>query len=135
MVNINWFLIIIIKGLWDNVIWIDNNLTSLHISFQDEEKRSHTLQLTIPADYPSTPPICNKLFPEVVEINWSPSSSSIRSIIDQHVIAARKYKELWKQLDDIDQHCWVIEPEVPSFAISSRRISLGNMCSLYLEIV
>ena len=119
-------------------MWIDANLKSIQIEFEDKKLRKHILQLNIPPDYPISSPICNVLFPEVIEINWnhsSPSTSSVQYILDQYILATEKYQEIWRHLEDIDSHCWVIEPEFPSYESTMRRLALGNLCSLQIEMV
>lgn len=37
----------------------------------------------------------------------------------------KKFQRLWDELDEVDQECWVLEPENPSKACSYRRIVLG----------
>ncbi|ORY06328.1 hypothetical protein K493DRAFT_310656 [Basidiobolus meristosporus CBS 931.73] len=37
-------------------------------------------------------------------------------------------------LDDLDQNTWVLEPEKPSRDIMMRRIALGNLCSLQVDL-
>jgi hypothetical protein len=40
----------------------------------------------------------------------------------------------FRVLDDFDAHTWVLEPEHPTYAVSSRRLNLAPQCSLVVEI-
>ena len=35
-------------------------------------------------------------------------------------------------MDEIDQNCWILEPEHPTRADASRRVALGEGCSYVL---
>ena len=37
-------------------------------------------------------------------------------------------------LDDIDANTWVLEPDKPKRSDLTRRIALGNYCSLQIEV-
>lgn len=40
--------------------------------------------------------------------------------------AVDKYQDFWAVMEDIDKKVWVMEPEHPSRADTSRRIALGD---------
>jgi E3 ubiquitin-protein ligase FANCL len=43
-------------------------------------------------------------------------------------------EDLWDILDDIDQNTWVLEPERPTYSTTTRRVALGNHCSLQITV-
>jgi E3 ubiquitin-protein ligase FANCL len=43
-------------------------------------------------------------------------------------------QEFWDEIEYLDQHTWVIDPEVPSRADTRRRILLDKSCSLQIEV-
>jgi hypothetical protein len=42
---------------------------------------------------------------------------------------------IFSACEDIDQHCVVLEPELPNFIVPYRRIALGTLCSVHVSVV
>ena len=45
-----------------------------------------------------------------------------------------RHQPLWDELDDLDANCWVLEPAHPTRDVSSRRLALGQHCSLSVAL-
>lgn len=45
-----------------------------------------------------------------------------------------QFDSFWSVLEDIDAHCWVIEPDHATRASRSRRIAIGQHCSILVDI-
>lgn len=123
-----------LDGLWNQLGSINPSLTSLQLNFKDSCKRLHTIDIKLPNLYPKIAPICYIEAPEEVNFEWK-ENFNLKNILSQFSDAVEKYNPLWEQLDDLDSNTWILEPDKPSYAISMRRISLENHCSISIEIV
>jgi E3 ubiquitin-protein ligase FANCL len=119
---------------WDKLINIDETLTKIEIKLKDNCNRNHLIQFQFPSDYPLNPPYCTSDLPKNIEINWYPKKSTLGDIIKQYEKAFEIYQEFWEVVEDIDTNTWILEPEHPSYSSTTRRIALGNHCSLQIHI-
>lgn len=55
-------------------------------------------------------------------------------MVDQLQKEAEKYQEVWKQLEEIDTKCCVIDPERPTLDVCHRRIAIDKYCSIIIKI-
>src|SRR5690606_21461521 len=118
----------------DQLTWIDQNLTDLRLSFKDSNGRTHYIEISLSNQYPNSPPICSAELPEQVPIQWDPSFT-LKDVLRQYREAVKQYTALWDQLEDLDKHTWVIEPQNPTLASTMRRIVLADYCWLQIELV
>jgi len=119
---------------WDQVLSIDNSLTSLQILLKDSAAREHAITLTMPPDYPASPPLGSADLPVTLTINWNRNTGSIAHVIGQYEKTLEKFQDFWSIMEHIDQHTWILEPEHPNRAATMRRIAIGNHCSLQIDI-
>ena len=56
------------------------------------------------------------------------------AVVAEYQAALTHWQPLFDQLDDLDQHCWVVEPEKPTREACFRRIAIGNHRSLHIVL-
>eukprot|EP00903_Cladosiphon_okamuranus_P010479 g9915.t1 len=119
---------------WSHLVSMDSLLTSIQLREQDAAGREHVVAVSLPSDYPHTPPICSVDLPTNLDLRWSPGQSSLSTVLEQFRQALVPFLRLWKVLDDLDQQTWVLEPEKPSRSTTHRRIAVARHCSVMLKI-
>lgn len=123
-----------LDGLWQSLVWLHPSLAELKLSFSDTGGRRHELDVRLPPAYPSVPPLCHSPMPSQPQLQWGPSST-LAAVVQQYREATAQFETLWEQLEDLDNHCWVLEPASPTFDSTLRRLALGNHCSVQLELL
>lgn len=118
---------------WERVVRIDEKLRTLAFNVTDSRDRKHELELHLKPAYPQQPPVCAVDCPRPLELDWSPNSN-LASILQQFEALLERFQTHWEVMEDLDENTWVLEPSVTSYALSERRIALGNHCSLQLTI-
>lgn len=62
------------------------------------------------------------------------TQSTLASVHSQFLINVEALSEFWSVLDEIDEQTWVLEPEKPTKADSTRRIAIGNITFILLHL-
>lgn len=99
----------------------------------DEPGRMHLLEITLPMGYPESPPSISADVPYLPKINWS-KNSRLKDVICQFQAHLKILQEFWNTMDEIDKVLWIVDPTKPSYAMSHRRIALGDDCYILLQV-
>lgn len=118
---------------WDRVEYVDPDLSTLHLTAKDEDGRLHILQLQLPRDYPEKPPVCSADLPEEFMFKWFPTSS-LHDILEQFQTKLCFFQDFWMCMDEIDNSCWVLEPEKPGRKDYKRRLVLTTNGSVQISV-
>ncbi|ONK76154.1 uncharacterized protein A4U43_C03F24510 [Asparagus officinalis] len=118
---------------WEHLLNLEDDLSSLSFRIVDKKGRTHTLEITLPRNYPRSSPSISADVPYICELEWS-KNSRLKDIVRQFNKHLEKLQEFWSTMDEIDRSLWVMDPKQPSNAASHRRINLGNECYLLLSI-
>lgn len=140
---------------WNRIQSITHSLThtSVHLSipFIDSSNRIHSIEMdvepslthsstiSLTAQYvPSfKPPIFSvESLPVqycVVEERWD-ESMSLADAIHECEDYINAYVPLWKELEEIDSFCTVLDPIKPSLNVVYRRILISSVCSLFVSL-
>ena len=145
---------------WGMLVSISPSLDDLQLLVEDAAGRGHVLGLSIPPDYPQSPPKASVSLPAPFELRWSTLTFasaaagakqrstaaasaataaaqhqySLSTALSQFRLALSRHQLLWDMLDDLDRHAWVLEPKNPTRDCVSRRIALGDHASLQIEL-
>ena len=124
---------------WENVKFINDSLSCITFEVEDKRKRKHELTCELSSEFPSKAPICTTELPAKFDTGyWRYSSISNRNSIRQNASGLYNvfkefcesidfYQPLWDELDDLDEHCFVLEPSLPARrSIRERRIALHS---------
>jgi len=85
------------------------------------------MEVELMADHPRSAPVCTTELPEALSLRWDPARSGLVDAMQQFEAALSSYQTLWRVLEDIDNHTWVLEPERPTLSSTIRRIGLGAL--------
>lgn len=121
---------------WQRLTSLDDSLTTIRIRVTDADTRHHIVTVKLEPSYPHVIPICTCDIPLQVSLSWwIPATSTLADIVHHYQQTIDQLVAVYRQLDDIDSHCWVLEPTPPRpRAITMRRIVLGRSCSLQIDI-
>ena len=135
---------------WGSLAGVNPTLDELQLRVDDAAGRGHVLGLALPPDYPRSPPrVTTAALPGTApfELAWPSSdasssdassatsgAASLAGALSQFRAALARHQLLWDMLDDLDAHAWVLEPKNPARDCVSRRVALGDHCSLQLEL-
>lgn len=118
---------------WDMIQELSNEFDRVSLMLFDSSGRQHILKISFPSDYPVSAPICSLSLPSTFEPKWAGRTSSLLDIVEQYSAQLETYQDIWKVLDDIDDHTTVIEPLQRTRSDMTRRISISKFCSLSVE--
>ena len=125
---------------WSAVVGVSAALRELELRVEDATGREHLLGLALPPEYPHAPPTVRATLPSPFEVRWPVDAASglavhaLETALAQFRVALTRHQRLWDLLDDLDAHTWVLEPRAPRRDSVSRRLALGNHCSLQVEL-
>jgi len=112
---------------------IAEDFSSVKLCITDDEGRLHKINIIVQREDVSVPPICETDLPKRLEFHWS-SKTRLKHILDEFEVCVSSYQQFWNTLKEIDEKCWVLEPEHPCFSATHRRIALGPNISLHLTV-
>jgi E3 ubiquitin-protein ligase FANCL len=121
---------------WNRLTSLDDSLTSIRIRITDSDARDHIITVKLTLSYPNDIPQCTCDIPMEVPLTWwIPSTSTLADIVRYYQTAIDSLCPLYRVLDDIDRHCWVLEPTPPRpRAITWRRIVLGTQINTLMTL-
>uniref|UniRef100_A0A0E0GT63 RWD domain-containing protein n=1 Tax=Oryza nivara TaxID=4536 RepID=A0A0E0GT63_ORYNI len=103
----------------------DGGVSCLVFRILDDQGRNHLLEITLPMNYPSSPPCLVADVPYLPELQWS-KGSRLKDVVCQFQEHLKILQDYWSIMDDIDKVLWVVDPTKPTFAMSHRRIALDK---------
>ncbi|OAE22043.1 hypothetical protein AXG93_3719s1230 [Marchantia polymorpha subsp. ruderalis] len=118
---------------WEHLIWLSDELSSLHLRIFDSAGREHIVLVDLPPGFPEVAPTASANLPIPVDLR-SLQGESLKDIILQYESAIETYQDFWDVMEDVDKRVWVMEPDHPSRADAFRRIALGGHCSLSIVV-
>ncbi|EKX39334.1 hypothetical protein GUITHDRAFT_143539 [Guillardia theta CCMP2712] len=118
---------------WNSVHDLHPDFNNVKFAVEDAAKRSHVVEVDLNMSYPHDPPVCRGATPIPFILRWR-DGYTLRNVIEQFEEHLHQFQLLWDVLDDIDQHSWVLEPSVATRDLASRRIAIGNHCSIQVDI-
>lgn len=131
---------------WEHIESISPDMSSVLLSCTDDKSRKHYVDVVFeknksskgPAhssSYPSCAPKITTELPVPVSLaNWPrEKGGDLRFIVNAVVSEANRYSSLLDILGFLDDNCCILEPRRPTFAITSRRIALERLCSIYID--
>ncbi|XP_028398537.1 E3 ubiquitin-protein ligase FANCL-like [Dendronephthya gigantea] len=121
---------------WDKLVFINESFDVIKLRTSDTKGREHILTVHIPSKYPQVVPKCTADVPATFHFKGSSTAEDnmLESIYNEFSKVVLSYDVFWNVMDEIDQNCWILEPENPTRADASRRIALGNNTSLLVRI-
>ncbi|GFO04874.1 fanconi anemia complementation group l [Plakobranchus ocellatus] len=118
---------------WDRVTNVSKDLSQLELVVADDSGRQHKMTVTLDMQDLSSIPVCSVDFPEKFNFHWT-AESGLKHLYQQFEAAVNANQSFWNMLSEIDNNCWVLEPEHPTFAATHRRIALGPNISLHVTV-
>ncbi|KAI9304213.1 WD-repeat region-domain-containing protein, partial [Cunninghamella echinulata] len=135
---------------YDKLIYMNDTMEDLIFKCQDNKNRSHSIKIYIPQHYPLQSPSVsvdlpaattdNKnnnvitITPAILNEQLQQAPSTLPNIIHNILLKINTFQEFFDNMDELDQHARVIDPDKPLRSDTWRRIALGNHCSLQLMI-
>jgi len=136
---------------WDKVLDISADMKQLTLSMLDSAQRSHVVVVSVPADskgfkFAATVPVT---IPTIHRSNAI--GHRLKAAYYEYLQELDKFTPFWhvsdtsqsllrhtnayrNQMDELDKHAWVMEPDHPTRADTTRRLALGKNCSLVIEV-
>lgn len=112
---------------WDNVTWTSKDLTRATLAFPDSGGRIHSFSVHFkePGVLVYTPDL------PLVDL---PSLSDLSEYCIRFQNCFKDLEPFWEALEDLDQHCWILDPEEPTFSDLYRRVVVESRASLSIEL-
>ncbi|XP_056291106.1 E3 ubiquitin-protein ligase FANCL isoform X1 [Pseudoliparis swirei] len=118
---------------WGRLLFIDTEFRTLRLKAEDSSGREHVLTVTLKSRHPAEAPGCSADLPVPLAITWTPQTT-LDQLHGQFLLVLESLAEFWGVLDEIDGKTWVLEPERPSRADTTRRIAIGTNVSIKVEV-
>ena len=85
----------------------------MEVNIHDQMSRLHVLRLEFPSDYPQSSPASFCALPVATQVRWD-WKRRLEGLVQDYGKVLEKYQNLWNNLDDLDEHTWIVEPECPN---------------------
>lgn len=121
---------------WNHVVGVNAELTLLRLRCWDEAKREHAFEVAIPSGYPLQSPTVQASLPAPIAVPWPHhgQGGDLKLVLNTLQRELSRLQGFFAVLDDIDGHCWVLDPVQPSYAITTRRIAVERTCSVVVDV-
>ncbi|CAG8582931.1 10939_t:CDS:2 [Ambispora leptoticha] len=117
---------------WDKLESIDHSLKEVTLKLSDSSGRQHSIFVSFPPNYPKTAAAVRADLPTSYSVPQS-YKTRLKDIVLFFLMEFEKYEDFWYLVEDIDRHTWVLDPAKPKRNDLTRRIFLGNHCSLLIK--
>ncbi|XP_005097811.1 E3 ubiquitin-protein ligase FANCL isoform X1 [Aplysia californica] len=117
----------------NKLLSIDEDFSAVQIGITDEGGRLHKIKIHLKTQSTTAVPVCITDLPHKLEFNWA-TNTRLKHVVEQFEATVLSYQNFWNTLKEIDEKCWVLEPEHPSFSATHRRIALGQNLSLHITV-
>nr|SVE92719.1 EOG090X0G12 [Megafenestra aurita] len=114
---------------WEKLYCVNFNFTEIKLKMFDSKRNQHILTIKLNGSIP-------ELFAEYpchLNYEWH-KDSTLKEIYNFYCDAAEQYQEFWQVMEELDNQCWVLEPENPSKCDTYRKISISANVSLKIDI-
>lgn len=118
---------------WQKVASITENMRVLDLLVTSSANRTHTINITLPIDYPLHPPKCITSLPVEFHLDWYPDST-LAALLRQFKEQVEAFRDFFHAMSDLDEHTNILEPEHPTMRETYRRLMLDGHCSLRIDI-
>ena len=105
----------------------------MELKILDSSEREHILNVTLDTNYPQSTPKLSSILPIPFESMWT-ADSDLSILYNQFKMFLKSFERLWDDVEELNQHCWILEPESPNFAATSFRIALSTSAIIILII-
>eukprot|EP00088_Acartia_fossae_P025199 TRINITY_DN2602_c0_g1_i12.p1 TRINITY_DN2602_c0_g1~~TRINITY_DN2602_c0_g1_i12.p1 ORF type:complete len:393 (-),score=46.77 TRINITY_DN2602_c0_g1_i12:159-1307(-) len=116
---------------FEKVTDISDDLLRVEFSFSDEGSQVHKMSLTIPEDYPRS-------FPHVItslpDLKSPEQSTNFLTLYTEWLSCIEEFLPAWKELNELDRLCWVLDPDPPAPEHMYRRLAAGPSLSIQIEL-
>jgi E3 ubiquitin-protein ligase FANCL len=122
---------------WDKVVNLSSDLNTITLNSTDISGRHHMFTILLPLDYSHTPPLLQVELPIDLQqvLIWDSYSCTLQScvtLVDEYIM---KYQTYMNEMDDIETHTWILEPQkLKSYGITARRIVINESTSIIINI-
>nr|XP_039258662.1 E3 ubiquitin-protein ligase FANCL-like isoform X1 [Styela clava] len=118
---------------WSAIKDVNNDFTRITLSARDVAGREHELVLH-PSDFPKQCPEVTSDLPYPFRPQWGGIFSSLKSIYQQFIEVLLIYQRFWDEVEELQQKCWILEPDKPSYRVKDYRIYFGASSSILITI-
>ncbi|CAB4010538.1 E3 ubiquitin- ligase FANCL isoform X1 [Paramuricea clavata] len=121
---------------WHKLAYTNESFNIIKLKMRDARDREHIVTVHVSAEYPDILPKCSADVPEPFHFKGSKITEGrlLECIYNEFCEIISSHELFWNVMDEIDQNCWILEPEHPTRADASRRVALGNNTSLLVRI-
>lgn len=112
---------------------IAEDLSSITLGISDDADRLHKLKVVYPLQDTSATPIFITELPQKPQFLWS-NNTRLHHLLDHFKSCVAACQPIFNTLREIDEKCWVLEPEHPTFVDTHRRLALGSNLSLHITV-
>eukprot|EP01080_Neovahlkampfia_damariscottae_P002977 gene2977-4987_t len=116
---------------WSKIIDMNSDLSRITFELLDKKNRKHSILIKInPSEYPNSISEYELDLPIIFNLKFK----NLKEVLKKFKEEIEKYQIFWDILQDLDENCWIIEPENPLYSHTMRRIAIGKHSSLLIEL-
>nr|SVE94567.1 EOG090X0G12 [Simocephalus serrulatus] len=114
---------------WDKLSSVNHDFTEIKLKMYDSMNRQHILNVKLNSSVPEF----SAEYPCLTNFQWH-EGRTIKEIYNLFCDEAEHFQEFWKVMEELDNGCWVLEPENPSKSDTYRKISIASNVSLKVDV-
>lgn len=118
---------------WDKLVTIDAQFTWLEFVYTDSRGRCHYLKVKLHPKHPEEKPECVTKLPVPFNPHWT-IKTTLQSLYEQFSHSVESFQSFWNNMETLDKHTWVLEPDSPNFSAVYRRIAVSSSASLQITV-
>lgn len=122
-----------LNDLKKNVENISDDLYEISLKYKDKNNINHIIKIELNDEFPKTIYKVNTCLPLPFEY-IKKEERILFNVYSDFIKEVNKYELFWLNMKDLDENCYILEPENPQLNDISRRISIGNNCSILIEV-
>nr|SVE93325.1 EOG090X0G12 [Moina brachiata] len=114
---------------WDKLVGVSSDFSEISLQALDKANRQHVLNVKLKSG--NLEFIAD--FPLSFAFTWD-EDKTVKDIYESFLNQIEDFQEFWDVMEELDNACWVLEPENPSRKATYRKIAVVPNVSLKIDV-
>uniref|UniRef100_A0A0A9XU31 E3 ubiquitin-protein ligase FANCL n=2 Tax=Lygus hesperus TaxID=30085 RepID=A0A0A9XU31_LYGHE len=116
-----------------NVVNLNHDAMTVTLRYDDSNGNSHDIIAQFDGDYPKTAVIIKKIDLPIETVHLLEGSATLKQLYESFKEKVEDLIPFWESAKELENECWVIDPEVPQCKDTYRRIFLTTDLSVSIS--
>ncbi|CAN7995038.1 unnamed protein product, partial [Ixodes hexagonus] len=118
---------------WHNLEHLSTAGDEVQLSYVDGGGRKHLLKVHLGPEFPVEAPSYDADLPVAFEFQWH-KGQTLAAVFEAFACRVDRLGPFWEAVQDLDAHCWVLDPPCPRAGDTYRRVALGKNVSAMVVV-